>query len=112
MELEQLELQAQKFRQYMAGKTVAIVGPSPSIRGCGLGGRIEACDVVVRVNRCLPIMEQERPDVGKRRCAHVGDNPLLYEIPTIEATDVDYPADVPEAERRLKELYRLEPNNG
>jgi len=107
---------------------VALVGRAASTVGCGLGDLIDSHDVVVRVNRCVPITRlfavgfsfyqdgyRNEPDqadllrdVAMKRCAHVGDNPLLYEIPAIEATDVDYPADVPEAERRLKQLYRLE----
>lgn len=49
-----------------AGKTVAIVGRSASIIGSRQGKRIDACDVVVRVNTVLPLDANLLKDTGER----------------------------------------------
>ncbi|NQT93880.1 MAG: glycosyltransferase family 29 protein [Lentisphaerae bacterium] len=54
------------FARFLDGKRVAIVGPAPSIVGSRQHDLIESFDLVVRVNKALPVPEQMKPDVGSR----------------------------------------------
>lgn len=48
------------------GKSVAIVGRANSIIGSGDGARIDACDVVIRVNIPLPLDKAQAKDIGTK----------------------------------------------
>tara|TARA_A100001515_G_scaffold143839_1_gene146116 strand:- start:15035 stop:15700 length:666 start_codon:yes stop_codon:yes gene_type:complete len=39
-----------EYEQFLTDKQVALVGPAASIDGSGNGGRIDSCDIVVRLN--------------------------------------------------------------
>jgi hypothetical protein len=54
------------YARYLTGKTVAIVGPAPSLEGSGQGSLIESHDVVVRINRGYRIPAELIPDIGQR----------------------------------------------
>ncbi|HEX9900066.1 MAG TPA: glycosyltransferase family 29 protein [Candidatus Methylomirabilis sp.] len=55
-----------EFAALLTGKRVALVGPAPTVQGSGQGPRIDAHDVVVRLNHAVPIPPNLRPDVGTR----------------------------------------------
>jgi hypothetical protein len=50
----------------VAGKSVAVVGAAESVKGTGNGNRIDACDVVIRINKARLIEPEEVVDVGSR----------------------------------------------
>jgi Glycosyltransferase family 29 (sialyltransferase) len=54
------------YRKYLKDKRVVIVGPSPSILKTGQGKFIDDFDVVVRLNKALPIPTHLMQDIGKR----------------------------------------------
>jgi hypothetical protein len=54
------------YGRYLAGKSVALVGPAPMIEGSRQAGLIESHDVVVRLNHALPVPPHLEPDVGRR----------------------------------------------
>jgi hypothetical protein len=55
------------MKALVKGKRVALVGRAGSILGTGAGPKIDAADVVVRVNwLMLPIPDEYAPDVGTR----------------------------------------------
>jgi hypothetical protein len=54
------------YAEYLRGKRVVIVGPAPSIAGSGQGARIDAYDVIVRVNDALPLPLNMQEDIGSR----------------------------------------------
>ncbi|MEX0598013.1 MAG: glycosyltransferase family 29 protein, partial [Candidatus Paceibacterota bacterium] len=55
-----------KLSNYLKGKRVAIVGPASSIIGSKQAALIDSYDVVVRLNKALPIPPDLSPDVGSR----------------------------------------------
>jgi len=55
-----------KYRDFLAGKRVALVGPADTLRGTGMGPRIDAYDIVVRLNHALPLPDALKGDVGAR----------------------------------------------
>jgi hypothetical protein len=54
------------FKEYMKGKRVCLVGPSPSIIGSGKGEEIDSHDIIVRLNKSLPLPEKYKEDLGTR----------------------------------------------
>jgi hypothetical protein len=50
----------------LKNKTVALVGPAFYMTQAGIGADIENHDVVVRLNKSLPVLECLHPHVGKR----------------------------------------------
>ncbi|MBN2545709.1 MAG: glycosyltransferase family 29 protein [Spirochaetes bacterium] len=56
------------YRKYLEGKKVILVGPSKSLKNSGLGKKINAADVVVRMNQSYPVMSQKKyhKDIGSR----------------------------------------------
>tara|TARA_R110000796_G_scaffold252610_1_gene388679 strand:- start:1018 stop:1713 length:696 start_codon:yes stop_codon:yes gene_type:complete len=56
----------ESYRDYMKGKRVALVVSGASLFEKGLGDLIESYDVVVRLNRALPVDPRGESDVGKR----------------------------------------------
>lgn len=55
-----------KLSSYLKGKRVAIVGPAPSVVGSKQAELINSYDVVVRLNKALPVPKELREDVGTR----------------------------------------------
>jgi hypothetical protein len=55
-----------KLSSYLKGKRVAIIGPAPSVVGSEQAALIDSYDVVVRLNKALPIPKDLQKDVGTR----------------------------------------------
>ena len=54
------------FRHYIKGKSVVIVGPANSILGTGKGELIDKFDIVIRLNKALPVPQNLKKDIGSR----------------------------------------------
>ena len=54
------------YDSYLRGKRVAVVGPAASMKGSGLGPKIDGYDVVVRINVAFPVPPSEASDIGTR----------------------------------------------
>ena len=54
------------LEEYLSGKTVALVAGGSSLVGKNLGSLIDSYDVVVRMNRALPLDPLKADDVGTR----------------------------------------------
>jgi hypothetical protein len=66
------------YAKLLNNKSVAIVGPSPSIIGKRRGKLIDSCDIVVRMNRAIPVSSKLKKDIGSRtdilyNCLKEGD---------------------------------------
>lgn len=66
-----------KYYEYISDKTVAIVGPAPTIDGTLQADYINSFDVVVRLNKAIPILNKQ--DTGDRcdilyHCGLVDEN--------------------------------------
>lgn len=55
-----------QYRDYLDGKRVVIVGPAPSVVGSNQGTIIDSYDIVVRLNKALPIPHGLKNDIGTR----------------------------------------------
>ena len=55
-----------EYSKFLEGKKVAIVGPAPHIVGSKQKELIDSYDVVVRINKALPVPEKLRDDVGTK----------------------------------------------
>ena len=55
-----------KLSNYLSNKRVALVGPASSILGTKQGALIDSYDVVVRLNKALPVSNELSPDIGTR----------------------------------------------
>ena len=56
----------QLFAHYLKGKSVVLVGPANSIIGTNLGKTIDKFDIVIRLNKALPIPLNLENDIGSR----------------------------------------------
>ena len=54
------------FRKFVENKTVAIVGPANSIIGSGKGKTIDKFDIVIRLNKALPLPMNISKDIGTK----------------------------------------------
>ena len=78
----------------LEGKRVALVGPSPHLKGQGRGQDLEDYDVVCRINQNFSIPENMQEDYGKRtdinfNCVNI--NKMKHLIKNIEfARSMDY----------------------
>ena len=54
------------FAHYVTGKTVAIIGPANSVVGTGRGSLIDKFDIIIRLNKALPIPTNLAKDIGSR----------------------------------------------
>jgi len=68
------------FQSFVRGKRVALVGPSRSVVGSGLGKEIDAHDLVARLNHGWPVPPGLQADLGRRidilyHCCN-GDHPI------------------------------------
>lgn len=55
-----------EYADFIRGKSVAVVGPAETIKGSNQRDRIESCDLVVRMNKALPIHPEVVVDTGDR----------------------------------------------
>lgn len=55
-----------KLAEYLKGKRVAYVCPSPHLQGLGQGEKIDSYDIVVRVNQAYDMPEKDWKDYGSR----------------------------------------------
>lgn len=62
-----MELSKTSFQEYIGGKRVCIVGPSPILQGRGLGAEIESYDVVIKTGMAANLDSPEYlRDYGRR----------------------------------------------
>ena len=54
------------FHSYLDNKTVALVGPAESIYGTNKGHVIDKFDIVVRLNKSVPLPENLQADIGTK----------------------------------------------
>jgi hypothetical protein len=54
------------YGSYLKGKRVAIIGPAPSILNSKQAEELDKFDVIVRLNKALPVPTELRPDIGSR----------------------------------------------
>ena len=54
------------FANYVSNKCIALVGPASSIIGSNKGPVIDKFDLVVRLNKALPLPENLKNDIGSR----------------------------------------------
>jgi hypothetical protein len=54
------------FAKFIAGKSVAVVGPATTVIGTSQRDKIDSYDLVVRMNKALPIPEPLWNDTGRR----------------------------------------------
>ena len=54
------------FSEYISGKCIALVGPAQSIINTGKGEVIDKFDIVVRLNKSIPLPEGLEKDIGTR----------------------------------------------
>lgn len=54
------------FAEFIRGKRVVVVGPAPSIVGTKQRAKIDSYDVVVRINKALPVPASMTDDIGTR----------------------------------------------
>jgi len=54
------------FYKYVEGKTIALVGPAQSIIGTGKGDIIDKFDIVVRLNKSIPLPSNIKNDIGSK----------------------------------------------
>jgi uncharacterized protein YjbI with pentapeptide repeats len=54
------------FAQYVNNKNVAIIGPANSIIGTKKGDVIDKFDIIIRLNKALPIPSKLKDDIGSR----------------------------------------------
>jgi len=67
-----------QYRDFLKGKSVALIASGGSLKGKGHGSFIDSFDVVIRLNRALPLSEDDKDDVGTRtdilyNCLKEGD---------------------------------------
>jgi len=56
----------EKYKHYLKGKKVCIVGPAPKIIGSSAGKVIDSYDVVVRLNNGYMFCNKHKKDIGSR----------------------------------------------
>lgn len=61
-----LEKYNQLYLNYLSNKTVALIGPAESITNTNKGHIIDQFDVVVRLNKSLPLPEHLSKDIGTK----------------------------------------------
>ena len=54
------------YSHYLKNKTIALVGPAKSIIGTNKGNIIDNFDIIVRLNKSLPINRKLKKDIGSR----------------------------------------------
>jgi hypothetical protein len=56
----------EKYKHYLSGKKVCIVGPAPKIIGSSSGEVIDSYDIVVRLNNGYMFCDKHREDIGMK----------------------------------------------
>ena len=54
------------FKNFVKGKTIALVGPAESITNSGKGNLIDKFDIVIRLNKSLPLPSDLASDIGTK----------------------------------------------
>lgn len=54
------------FKKFVENKTIALIGPAESIIGTGKGNLIDKFDIVIRLNKSLPLPENHAEDIGTK----------------------------------------------
>ena len=54
------------FTEFVKDKCIAIVGPAQSITGTGKGNIIDKFDLVIRLNKSIPLPESMQDDIGTK----------------------------------------------
>ncbi len=54
------------FHRFVAGKSVAVVGPATTIVGSKQRDKIESHDIVIRMNKAMPVPQSLEEDTGTR----------------------------------------------
>lgn len=54
------------FKKFIENKTIALIGPAESIIGTGKGNLIDKFDIVIRLNKSLPLPENLSEDIGTK----------------------------------------------
>ena len=54
------------FKKFVENKTIALIGPAESIIGTGKGNLIDKFDIVIRLNKSLPLPENHADDIGTK----------------------------------------------
>ena len=55
-----------KYKEYLKGKSVALVGPAEYLTNLDTGSYIDSFDIVVRINRGMEVIETYSKSIGKR----------------------------------------------
>jgi hypothetical protein len=63
---EDMTLSRIRYAEYLKGKRVAIIGPAPSILNSKQKTKLESYDVIVRLNKAVPVPYDLVDDIGKR----------------------------------------------
>lgn len=109
------------YEEFLADKSVCIVGPSPSMKDISNSyfrdkedqvATIESYDVVVRMNKSLPIPESLQPFIGKRtdvlyNCMTPVENKTLYNIPLLNKEIKWLVSSMPAKPPQLMDIYRF-----
>jgi len=82
----------QLYSDFLKNKTVALVGPAESIIGTGKGDIIDKFDIVVRLNKSLPLPKDMKNDIGTKTS-------ILYN----SLNTIDFPGQNKFSNRFLKE---------
>lgn len=61
-----LKYTRQEYAEYLKGKRIALVGPAPSILNSKQGKALEEYDVIVRLNKAVPVPDELFDDIGRR----------------------------------------------
>lgn len=64
--MEKIIVSENKYKDYLKGKRVILVGPAPSTEGTKQKEFIESFDIVVRMNVALPVPLDRIEDIGER----------------------------------------------
>jgi hypothetical protein len=65
---------------------IAIVGHGPSLKGAGLGKKIDACDKVIRLKNCAMLMAEPH-DFGTKTDAHCTSTETLTNLRKIKSAE-------------------------
>ena len=64
--MDQCDIIRKQYKEYLRGKRVVVVGPAPTIINTKQREHIDSYDVVVRLNKALPIPQNLVDDIGIR----------------------------------------------
>ena len=85
-----------KFNEYLRGKSVIVVGPSPYLQGLKRGDEIDSYDIVVRLNKGWDVSEDLQEDYGckttiRYHCMMEAEsNGGKYDISAMKANGVEW----------------------